>query len=141
MALSHEENDACVGFGGGGSVDVLTMPKEFEIGQVFQTKEDAVLSVKNYSTRRGVKYKVKESDHAKNPRRTPPQIRGIIITTGASVGAITVVIPELAAKMVAVAVELLDGALARVVFQRVCLAFLLLEFCGGNDNKRGEVGE
>ncbi|MED6170209.1 hypothetical protein PIB30_028724 [Stylosanthes scabra] len=56
MAPSQEENDASVGFGGGGSMDVL-MPKEFEICQVFQTKEDAVLSVKSYNIHRGVEYK------------------------------------------------------------------------------------
>ncbi|MED6200556.1 hypothetical protein PIB30_086361 [Stylosanthes scabra] len=44
---------ASSGFGGGGSVDVL-MPNEFEIRQIFQTKEDAVLSVKSYSIRHGV---------------------------------------------------------------------------------------
>ncbi|MED6175921.1 hypothetical protein PIB30_082859 [Stylosanthes scabra] len=64
VAPTHEENDAGNGFGGGGSVDVLT-PNEFEIGQIFQTKEDAVLSIKSYSIRRGVEYKVKESNHAK----------------------------------------------------------------------------
>ncbi|MED6140493.1 hypothetical protein PIB30_093751, partial [Stylosanthes scabra] len=40
---THEEHDAGTGFGGGGSVDVLTS-NEFEIGQIFQTKEAAVLS-------------------------------------------------------------------------------------------------
>ncbi|MED6186521.1 hypothetical protein PIB30_067445 [Stylosanthes scabra] len=64
VSPTHEDNDAGTGFGGGGSVDVLT-PNEFEIGQIFQTKEDAVLSVKSYSIRRGVEYKVKESNHAK----------------------------------------------------------------------------
>ncbi|MED6178324.1 hypothetical protein PIB30_106478, partial [Stylosanthes scabra] len=64
VAPSQEENDVGVGFGGGGSVDVLT-PNEFQIGQVFQTKEDDIPSMKSYSIRRGVEYKVKESDHAK----------------------------------------------------------------------------
>ncbi|MED6214058.1 hypothetical protein PIB30_099297, partial [Stylosanthes scabra] len=68
-APTHEENDAGAGFGGGASVDVL-MPNEFEIGQIFQTKEDAVLSVKSYSIRHGVEYKVKESDHAKYHARS-----------------------------------------------------------------------
>ncbi|MED6212077.1 hypothetical protein PIB30_079809, partial [Stylosanthes scabra] len=63
-APTHEEHDAGTGFSGGGLVDVLT-PNEFEIGQIFQTKEEAVLSVKSYSIRRGVEYKVKESNHAK----------------------------------------------------------------------------
>ncbi|XP_057718018.1 uncharacterized protein LOC130932656 [Arachis stenosperma] len=38
---------------------------EFEIGQSFQSKEEAVLSVKDYSIRRGVEYRVIESDHLK----------------------------------------------------------------------------
>ncbi|MED6114390.1 hypothetical protein PIB30_079789 [Stylosanthes scabra] len=61
IALTHEENDPGVGFGGGGSVDVL-MPNQFEIGQIFQMKEDVVLSVKSYNIHHGIEYKVKESD-------------------------------------------------------------------------------
>ncbi|XP_016168534.1 uncharacterized protein LOC107611086 [Arachis ipaensis] len=38
---------------------------EFQIGQSFQSKEEAVLSVKYYSIRRGVEYKVMESDNLK----------------------------------------------------------------------------
>ncbi|XP_020992630.1 uncharacterized protein LOC110278734 [Arachis duranensis] len=38
---------------------------EFEIGQSFQSKDEAVLSVKDYSIRRGVEYRVIESDHLK----------------------------------------------------------------------------
>nr|XP_029154668.1 uncharacterized protein LOC112805316 [Arachis hypogaea] len=38
---------------------------EFQIGQSFQNKEEAVLSVKDYSIRRGVEYRVIESDHLK----------------------------------------------------------------------------
>ncbi|XP_015937156.1 uncharacterized protein LOC107462983 [Arachis duranensis] len=38
---------------------------EFVIGQSFQTKEEAVMSVKDYSIRRGVQYRVMESDHLK----------------------------------------------------------------------------
>ncbi|XP_016172892.1 uncharacterized protein LOC107615324 [Arachis ipaensis] len=38
---------------------------EFQIVQSFQTKEEAVLSVKDYSIRRGVQYRVMESDHLK----------------------------------------------------------------------------
>ncbi|XP_057744757.1 uncharacterized protein LOC130962580 [Arachis stenosperma] len=38
---------------------------EFQIGQSFQSKEEAVLSVKDYSIRRGVEYRVMESDHLK----------------------------------------------------------------------------
>ncbi|XP_015938245.1 uncharacterized protein LOC107463876 [Arachis duranensis] len=36
---------------------------EFQVGQQFQDKENALLSVKTYSIRRGVQYKVVESDY------------------------------------------------------------------------------
>ncbi|RYR29219.1 hypothetical protein Ahy_B01g053566 isoform E [Arachis hypogaea] len=39
--------------------------EEFEVGQRFQSKEEAVLMVKNYNIRRGVQYKVFESDQLK----------------------------------------------------------------------------
>ncbi|XP_057747490.1 uncharacterized protein LOC130966686 [Arachis stenosperma] len=38
---------------------------EFQVGQQFQDKEEAVLSVKTYSIRCGVQYKVVESDYCK----------------------------------------------------------------------------
>ncbi|XP_057733766.1 uncharacterized protein LOC130948923 [Arachis stenosperma] len=38
---------------------------EFQVGQQFQDKEEVVLSVKTYSIRRGVEYKILESDHRK----------------------------------------------------------------------------
>ncbi|XP_057740335.1 uncharacterized protein LOC130957498 [Arachis stenosperma] len=38
---------------------------EFQIGQSFQSKDEAVLSVKDYSIRRGVEYRVIELDHLK----------------------------------------------------------------------------
>ncbi|XP_015948766.1 uncharacterized protein LOC107473694 [Arachis duranensis] len=38
---------------------------EFQIGQSFQNKDEALLSVKDYSIRRGVEYRVIESDHLK----------------------------------------------------------------------------
>ncbi|XP_057720749.1 uncharacterized protein LOC130935168 [Arachis stenosperma] len=38
---------------------------EFQIGQSFQNKDEAVLSVKDYSIRRCVEYRVIESDHLK----------------------------------------------------------------------------
>ncbi|XP_016162532.1 uncharacterized protein LOC107605239 [Arachis ipaensis] len=38
---------------------------EFQIGQSFQNKDEAILSVKDYSIRRGVEYRVMESDHLK----------------------------------------------------------------------------
>ncbi|XP_016191515.1 uncharacterized protein LOC107632334 [Arachis ipaensis] len=36
---------------------------EFQIGQSFQNKDEAVLSVKDYSIRRGIEYRVLELDH------------------------------------------------------------------------------
>ncbi|XP_016200270.1 uncharacterized protein LOC107641288 [Arachis ipaensis] len=42
---------------------------EFQIGQSFQTKEEVVMSVKDYSIRRGVQYRVMESDHLKYVER------------------------------------------------------------------------
>ncbi|XP_057733781.1 uncharacterized protein LOC130948942 [Arachis stenosperma] len=36
---------------------------EFQVGQQFQDKDEALLSVKTYSIQRGVQYKVVESDH------------------------------------------------------------------------------
>ncbi|XP_016195287.1 uncharacterized protein LOC107636281 [Arachis ipaensis] len=38
---------------------------EFQIGQSFQSKEEAILSVKDYSIHGGVEYRVIESDHLK----------------------------------------------------------------------------
>lgn len=38
---------------------------EFEIGQRFESKEEAVLTVKSYNIHRGVEYKVFESDQLK----------------------------------------------------------------------------
>ncbi|XP_015951626.1 uncharacterized protein LOC107476341 [Arachis duranensis] len=38
---------------------------EFQIGQSFQNKEEVMLSVKDYNIRRGVEYRVIESDHLK----------------------------------------------------------------------------
>ncbi|XP_057755110.1 uncharacterized protein LOC130974309 [Arachis stenosperma] len=39
---------------------------EFQVGQQFQDKEEALLSVKTYSIRRGVQYKVVESDYCRH---------------------------------------------------------------------------
>ncbi|MED6140120.1 hypothetical protein PIB30_090094 [Stylosanthes scabra] len=47
----------------------LNNQAKFEIGQTFMDKEVVVLAVKNYSIRRGVEYRVMESDHAKYLRR------------------------------------------------------------------------
>ncbi|MED6134958.1 hypothetical protein PIB30_041843 [Stylosanthes scabra] len=41
------------------------IPAEFHVGQSFHSKEEAVIAVKNYNIRRGVEYKVMESDHVK----------------------------------------------------------------------------
>ncbi|XP_015961085.1 uncharacterized protein LOC107485067 [Arachis duranensis] len=55
-ALAQQEN-------GGNTVGGSST--EFQIGQLFQNKDEAVLSVKDYSIRRGVEYRVIESDHLK----------------------------------------------------------------------------
>ncbi|XP_020978237.1 uncharacterized protein LOC110271588 [Arachis ipaensis] len=51
-------------FVGQGMHDVNPLT-EFHIGQSFQSKEEAVLSVKDYSIRRGVEYRVMQSDNLK----------------------------------------------------------------------------
>ncbi|MED6211428.1 hypothetical protein PIB30_073575, partial [Stylosanthes scabra] len=38
---------------------------EFQVGQTFQSKEEAILVVKNYYIHCGVEYRVMELDHAK----------------------------------------------------------------------------
>ncbi|XP_015961828.2 uncharacterized protein LOC107485804 [Arachis duranensis] len=48
-----------------GIATVGGLSTEFQIGQSFQSKDEAVLSVKDYSIRRGVEYRVLESDHLK----------------------------------------------------------------------------
>ncbi|XP_015971516.1 uncharacterized protein LOC107494998 [Arachis duranensis] len=53
-----------VGFGARDSQNARGVA-EFQVGQQFHDKEEVVLSVKSYSIRRGVKYKVLESDHRK----------------------------------------------------------------------------
>ncbi|XP_016191902.1 uncharacterized protein LOC107632757 [Arachis ipaensis] len=58
----HQNVDAT--FDGQGMHDGTPMT-EFQIGQSFQSKEEAVLSVKDYSIRHGVEYKVMESDNLK----------------------------------------------------------------------------
>ncbi|XP_016169258.1 uncharacterized protein LOC107611900 [Arachis ipaensis] len=42
---------------------------EFQVGQSFHSKKEAVLTVKDYSIRCGVEYRVMESDHLKYHRR------------------------------------------------------------------------
>ncbi|XP_015954649.1 uncharacterized protein LOC107479010 [Arachis duranensis] len=51
-----------VGFGAR-DAEGTTGLTEFQVGQQFQDKDEALLSVKTYSIRRGVQYKVVESDH------------------------------------------------------------------------------
>ncbi|XP_015954396.1 uncharacterized protein LOC107478781 [Arachis duranensis] len=46
-------------------VPILIHSTGLQIGQSFQNKDKAVLSVKDYSIRRGVEYRVLESDHLK----------------------------------------------------------------------------
>ncbi|XP_016199071.1 uncharacterized protein LOC107640035 [Arachis ipaensis] len=62
-AIGQQQN-ADATFDGQGMHDGTSM-SEFQIGQSFQSKEEAVLSVKDYSIRRGVEYKVMESDNLK----------------------------------------------------------------------------
>ncbi|QHO56690.1 Putative mutator sub-class protein [Arachis hypogaea] len=62
-AASQQPDDAHI-FGYQGLHDGNTS-KEFQIGQSFQTKEEAVMSVKDYSIRLGVQYWVMEFDHLK----------------------------------------------------------------------------
>ncbi|XP_015944535.1 uncharacterized protein LOC107469672 [Arachis duranensis] len=59
-----QQPDEAHTFGGQGLHEGNTFGK-FQIGQSFQTKEEAVMSVKDYSIRRGVQYRVMESDHLK----------------------------------------------------------------------------
>ncbi|XP_016168186.1 uncharacterized protein LOC107610689 [Arachis ipaensis] len=62
-AVSQQPDEAHT-FGGQGLHEDNTS-EEFQIGQSFQTKEEAVMSVKDYSIRRGVQNRVMESDHLK----------------------------------------------------------------------------
>ncbi|XP_025617129.1 uncharacterized protein [Arachis hypogaea] len=62
-AMRQDENavQAC-GFGARDTKGSAGMT-EFQVGQQFQDKDEALLSVKTYSIRRGVQYKVVESDY------------------------------------------------------------------------------
>ncbi|XP_057744767.1 uncharacterized protein LOC130962590 [Arachis stenosperma] len=51
-----------VGFGARDAEGIAGLT-EFQVGQQFQDKDEALLSVKTYSIRRGVQYKVVESDY------------------------------------------------------------------------------
>ncbi|XP_057719239.1 uncharacterized protein LOC130933633 [Arachis stenosperma] len=62
-AVSQQLDEVHI-FGGQGLHEDNTSGK-FQIGQSFQTKEEAVMSVKDYSIHRGVQYQVMESDHLK----------------------------------------------------------------------------
>ncbi|XP_052116410.1 uncharacterized protein LOC107483379 [Arachis duranensis] len=62
-AMRQEENDLqASGFGARDTKGSAGM-NEFQVGQQFQDKDEALLSVKTYSIRRGVQYKVVESDY------------------------------------------------------------------------------
>ncbi|RYR21927.1 hypothetical protein Ahy_B03g067219 isoform J [Arachis hypogaea] len=62
-AMRHDENPGQpAGFGARDTKGSSGMT-EFQVGQQFQDKDEALLSVKTYSIRRGVQYKVVESDY------------------------------------------------------------------------------
>ncbi|XP_072082103.1 uncharacterized protein [Arachis hypogaea] len=62
-AMRHDENPRqTAGFGARDTEGSAGMT-EFQVGQQFQDKDEALLSVKTYSIRRGVQYKVVESDY------------------------------------------------------------------------------
>ncbi|XP_015938780.1 uncharacterized protein LOC107464366 [Arachis duranensis] len=62
-AMRHERVlGHAVGFGARDAEGTAGLT-EFQVGQQFQDKDEALLSVKTYSIRRGVQYKVVESDH------------------------------------------------------------------------------
>ncbi|XP_072058076.1 uncharacterized protein [Arachis hypogaea] len=56
--------DSAPTFGGRGLHEKNSVT-EFQVGQSFHSKEEVVLTVKDYSIRRGVEYRVMESDHFK----------------------------------------------------------------------------
>ncbi|XP_016173687.1 uncharacterized protein LOC107616212 [Arachis ipaensis] len=64
LEVVGQEQNVDATFDGQGMHDGTPMT-EFQIGQSFQSKEEVVLSVKDYSIRRGVEYKVMESDNLK----------------------------------------------------------------------------
>ncbi|XP_015970801.1 uncharacterized protein LOC107494262 [Arachis duranensis] len=62
-AMRQDDNDLqASGFGARDTEGSAGM-NEFQVGQQFQDKDEALLSVKTYSIRRGVQYKVVESDY------------------------------------------------------------------------------
>ncbi|XP_057756330.1 uncharacterized protein LOC130975576 [Arachis stenosperma] len=62
-AMKHDEHPGqLAGFGARDTKGSAGMT-EFQVGQQFQDKDEALLSVKTYSIRRGVQYKVVESDY------------------------------------------------------------------------------
>ncbi|XP_016206038.1 uncharacterized protein LOC107646363 [Arachis ipaensis] len=63
-SVPQEDPSVPVGFGARDSQNPGGV-SEFQVGQQFQDKEEVVLSVKTYSIRRRVEYKVLESDHRK----------------------------------------------------------------------------
>ncbi|XP_057756557.1 uncharacterized protein LOC130975844 [Arachis stenosperma] len=62
-AMRHEGvSGHAVGFGARDAEGAAGLT-EFQVGQQFPDKDEALLSVKTYSIRRGIQYKVVESDH------------------------------------------------------------------------------
>ncbi|XP_057724109.1 uncharacterized protein LOC130940076 [Arachis stenosperma] len=64
LGAISQPTDSAPTFGGRGLHEENSVT-EFQVGQSFHSKEEAVLTVKDYSIRRGVEYRVIESDHLK----------------------------------------------------------------------------
>ncbi|XP_016167829.1 uncharacterized protein LOC107610276 [Arachis ipaensis] len=64
LGAISQPTDPAPTFGGRG-LHEENFVAEFQVGQSFHSKEEAVLTVKDYSIRRGVEYRVMESDHLK----------------------------------------------------------------------------
>ncbi|XP_015939274.1 uncharacterized protein LOC107464824 [Arachis duranensis] len=64
LGAISQPTDSAPTFGGRGLYEENSVT-EFQVGQSFHSKEEAVLTVKDYSIRRGVEYRVMESDHFK----------------------------------------------------------------------------
>ncbi|XP_057719926.1 uncharacterized protein LOC130934366 [Arachis stenosperma] len=62
-AMRQDEHPGQVAGFGARDKDGSAGMTEFQVGQQFQDKDEALLSVKTYSIRRGVQYKVVESDY------------------------------------------------------------------------------
>ncbi|XP_015964747.1 uncharacterized protein LOC107488505 [Arachis duranensis] len=62
-AMRQDENPVQASGFGARDTEGFAGMTEFQVGQQFQDKDEALLSVKTYSIRRGVQYKVVESDY------------------------------------------------------------------------------